>query len=63
MLVRLMNRLTDATSTKNAAVPEEPEEPTHQECPFCLTQIPCAATRCPACTSHIEEKTDSDADA
>lgn len=26
--------------------------PAAKECPFCLTSIPAAATRCPACTSE-----------
>ncbi|MFI6391437.1 large conductance mechanosensitive channel protein MscL [Nonomuraea sp. NPDC050547] len=29
------------------------EEATHHECPQCLTEIPKAATRCPACTSEL----------
>jgi large conductance mechanosensitive channel len=32
---------------------KKPEEPTTRECPFCKTQIPNAATRCPACTSDV----------
>jgi large conductance mechanosensitive channel len=31
------------------------EEPTHRDCPFCLTSVPVAATRCPACTSQLEK--------
>jgi large conductance mechanosensitive channel len=27
--------------------------PATKECPFCLTQIPLKATRCPSCTSQI----------
>ena len=27
------------------------EEAVDKECPYCLTLIPCGATRCPACTS------------
>jgi large conductance mechanosensitive channel len=27
--------------------------PTTKECPYCLTQIPLKATRCPACTSEV----------
>mgnify|MGYP005846665979 CR=1 FL=1 len=33
---------------------EAPAEPTTKECPFCKTQIPIAATRCPNCTSQLE---------
>lgn len=36
--------------------PEEPEVPTTKECPFCLSEIPLEATRCPHCTSVLEEK-------
>ena len=33
---------------------EEVEEaPTTKECPFCLSEIPIAATRCPHCTSQL----------
>lgn len=28
--------------------------PTPKDCPYCLTKIPAAATRCPACTSEVE---------
>jgi large conductance mechanosensitive channel len=30
-----------------------PEEPTHKECPYCITRIPVKATRCPSCTSNL----------
>lgn len=32
---------------------EEEGEPTDKDCPFCVTSIPIAATRCPSCTSEI----------
>ena len=31
-----------------------PADPTTHECPFCLSQIPLKATRCPNCTSEIK---------
>ncbi len=31
-----------------------PEEPTTKECPFCLSEIPIKASRCPNCTSELE---------
>lgn len=35
-------------------VRREPQpEPNAKDCPFCLTEIPIAATRCPACTSEL----------
>ena len=30
-----------------------PAEPTRKECPFCYTDIPIKATRCPNCTSPL----------
>jgi len=30
-----------------------PAEPTTRECPFCLSEIPLRATRCPHCTSEL----------
>lgn len=29
------------------------EDPTSHPCPYCLTEIPLAARRCPACTSEV----------
>ena len=36
---------------------EEEVEPevTTKECPYCITEIPLAASRCPHCTSVLEE--------
>ena len=31
-----------------------PAEPTTKECPFCCTEIPIKATRCPHCTSKLD---------
>ena len=35
---------------------EEKKAPTTKACPFCDTQIPIKAARCPNCTSKLEEK-------
>ena len=46
--------------TANAAAslykkkPEPPKAPTTKVCPFCHTEIPLKATRCPHCTSELE---------
>lgn len=48
LLVKQMNRLFKEK-------PAPPAAPTTKECPFCHTQIPIAAVRCPNCTSHLEE--------
>lgn len=36
--------------------PEAPAEPTTKVCPFCMSEISIKATRCPHCTSILEEK-------
>jgi large conductance mechanosensitive channel len=46
LLVRQVNRFT----TK----PAPAAAPTTKECPYCITQIPLKATRCPQCTSEIK---------
>ena len=33
---------------------EKPAEATTRDCPYCLTPIPIAATRCSACTSEVK---------
>ena len=33
---------------------EKPAEPTTKECPFCLSEVPIKATRCPHCTSELQ---------
>lgn len=32
---------------------EEEAEPTTKDCPFCKSEIPLQATKCPACTSEL----------
>jgi large conductance mechanosensitive channel protein len=46
LIVRQVNRLKR---------PEAPAEPTTKNCPFCLGEIPLAASRCRHCTSHLAE--------
>jgi large conductance mechanosensitive channel len=47
LLVQQINRLTRRGKAEAPA-------PTTKPCPYCLTAMPLAATRCPACTSHLE---------
>ncbi|HEX6140157.1 MAG TPA: large conductance mechanosensitive channel protein MscL [Candidatus Limnocylindria bacterium] len=47
-VVRPMNAMA---ARRAAGAP--PEEPTTKACPFCMTDIPVAATRCPNCTSQL----------
>jgi large conductance mechanosensitive channel len=46
LLIRQLNRL--------AKKEEKSAEAATKKCPFCLTDIPDKATRCAACTSHIQ---------
>lgn len=47
LLVRGMNRMQAKEEAPAAA-------PTTKACPFCATDIPIAATRCPNCTSALD---------
>ena len=47
LMVRGVNRL-------HKEKPAPPAEPTTKKCPFCATEIPISATRCPNCTSELE---------
>ena len=49
LFVRQVNRLKRITS---AAKPEP--LPSEKACPYCLQQVPIAATRCMFCTSSLE---------
>ncbi|GIV21109.1 MAG: large-conductance mechanosensitive channel [Armatimonadota bacterium] len=46
LVVRQVNRWT--------AKPAPAAEPTTKECPYCYSEIPLKATRCPQCTSQLE---------
>lgn len=52
LLIKGMNVLTSINKKK--ADPEP--EPTTKTCPYCKSEIDINATRCPHCTSIIEEK-------
>lgn len=45
LLIKQLNRLRR---------PEAPPPPSTRPCPFCLSPIPLAASRCPQCTSALE---------
>lgn len=47
ILVRVANRLRKK---------EEPAPPTTKVCPFCKSEIPAEATRCPHCTSELGKR-------
>lgn len=52
LLVKGMNKLSRIGTRK---VEEPVKEVTTKECPFCYSQIAIKATRCPHCTSVLEE--------
>ena len=45
MIVRQMNKMKEQPAAA---------APTTKECPYCFTQIPIPATRCPNCTSELK---------
>lgn len=48
LLIRQVNRMKKEE-------PEASAEPTTKPCPYCFTDIPIQATRCPHCTSQLED--------
>lgn len=48
LVIRQINRLKREEETP-------PTEPTTKDCPHCFTEIPIKASRCPNCTSQVEE--------
>lgn len=51
-IIKLINRIGDRLSHKEA---EKPAAPTTKKCPFCKSEIAIEATRCPHCTSRLDE--------
>ena len=51
-LVKGINTINDKLKRKD----EQPAAPTTKKCPFCKSEIAIDATRCPHCTSQLEEK-------
>ena len=43
------------TVAEKASKPKAPAEPTTKKCPYCKSEISIEATRCPNCTSQLEE--------
>lgn len=50
LLIKAMNVVANLGRKKEN---EEPEVPTTKICPFCMSEIDIAATRCPHCTSEL----------
>ena len=49
LVIRQMNRLKERFEKKPIA-----PAPSQKNCPFCFTDIPIKATRCPNCTSELQ---------
>lgn len=49
-MLKAVNRMMNIGKKKEEAAPTE------KDCPYCFTKISIKATRCPHCTSVIEEK-------
>ncbi len=55
MVVKGINKMRKMEEERKlAANPPAEEEPTTKTCPFCQSEIPLLATRCPHCTSSID---------
>lgn len=48
LVVKAMNKVLEMGKK------EEKVEPTTKECPYCFSEIPIQATRCPNCTAEFE---------
>lgn len=49
-MVKAVNRVMNL-----AKKPEAPADPTTKKCPFCISEIDIKATRCPNCTSTLND--------
>lgn len=54
IMVKAMNKASEKLERKSTE--EEAETKTTKECPFCKSEIAINATRCPHCTSMLEEE-------
>ena len=52
MMVKIMNGISKKFEKKEE---EAPKAPTTKTCPYCMSEIKIEATRCPHCTSMLED--------
>lgn len=56
LIVRIVNNINDKIKELSIIKSEEKEEePTVKVCPYCQSEISIKATRCPHCTSKLED--------
>ena len=56
LIIFLMIKALSALQNLKKKEEIKEEEPTTKKCPFCCSEIAIEATRCPHCTSVLEEK-------
>lgn len=57
LVIFCMIKIVSAVTKKfEKPVVEEPKAPTTKKCPYCMSEIAIEATRCPHCTSVLEEE-------
>ena len=54
ILIKIMNTLRDRLDKKEKEA-ETAAEPTTKTCPYCCSEIPLKATKCPHCTADLEK--------
>lgn len=50
-LIKIINTVSERMKKKDE---DKPTAPTTKKCPYCLSEIPKEAVRCPHCTSHLD---------
>ena len=55
VIFTIMRVMNSAAEKLNHNKEEKPAAPTTKKCPYCKTEIAIDATRCPHCTSMLEE--------
>lgn len=55
LIVKSVNRISETAHKLANKSEEEEAAPTTKTCPYCKSEINIEATRCPHCTSNIEE--------
>ncbi len=55
LFVKALNKARKKAEEMKKKEEEAPKEPTTKVCPFCQTEIPIKAVRCPHCTSELQE--------
>lgn len=61
LVIRSVNRIDSVIEDELGIGKEEENVPVDKKCPYCLSTIPRRATRCPQCTSQLEDTTTAEA--